>query len=487
VTERTLNATPVIAAVLVATIAGAGVGRAPWTVSLLITLLGLGAAGLWGARVWLLSPVPQPSMSESAVRDDAALRAPRYVFYAGAASVGFLTVRPAAALTASDWLFFGAFGLTCLVILASGLERDYLVPSVIAVGVVVFAAGGIVSSYNAVAPMQSLFVVFRLLYLTLAWFWLGTILLQSVRHVECAALAWVSSAALCSVGAILQFLNGHVILGGEIDGGRMPGFTDQVNQLGGLAAISLVPAFMFAADGRRRSDRLIGIASTGLIVAGLLLSGSVGALLAVAIAAVFWLALRGVTARTLVILSAGALAALVLISATGATSAVDPLQRIRRVTSSEEAARGIGGSVYTRVDGYRMAWKRIVDEPVVGVGLDNASSKNILGDNLVHNLFLNPWFAAGIFGVAGVLLLVCGSLAAGAEVVRRASETERSLAIALLASVISFVIFAMGEPILYVRFGWFGAMLLIALWAQQKRALGQPLDPGTTTTAFASV
>ena len=474
-TERDLTATSVLVVILVSTIAGVVVSRTPWTVSLATTIVALGAVGLWGARAFLLGPTTQEGVRESAVIEDARLRTPRYVFYAGAASVGFLTVRPALAFTVSDWLFFVAFSLTCLVILTSGLEHDYLVPSVIFAGVVVFAAGGIVSSYDAVVPMESVSVVVRLLYLTLVWFWLATILLQSTRHVECAALAWISSAALSSAGAIVQFLYGDVIPGGTVAGGRMTGFTDQFNQLGGLAATALVPALMFAVDGRRRTDRVIGTAATALIVSGVLLSGSVGALLSMSVGTLCWLALRGMTTRTFAIVISIAFTALILLSATGSTGTTDPLQRIRRVTSAEEAERGTGGTVYTRVEGYETAWARIVDQPLVGVGLDNASSQRILGANLVHNLFINPWFAAGILGFAGVVLLVGGALAVGAQVVRSASASQRPLATALFASVVTFVIFGMGEPILYVRFGWFAAMLLIALRAQQRRILGRPV------------
>jgi hypothetical protein len=43
------------------------------------------------------------------------------------------------------------------------------------------------------------------------------------------------------------------------------------------------------------------------------------------------------------------------------------------------------------------------------------------------------------------------------------------LATALLASVVAFVVFGMGEPILFVRYGWFPAALLVALHAQRRR------------------
>jgi len=349
----------------------------------------------------------------------------------------------------------------------------------ITVGVAVFAAGGIISSSQAVAPLQSLSIVVRLLYLTIVWFWLATILLQKQRHVEYAALAWISSAAVSSSGAIIQFLYGDVIPGGTVAWGRMTGFTEHFNVLGGLAATSIVPALMFSVDGTRRSYRLIGMASTALIGGGLLLSGSVGGMLAASIGVVFWLSTRGVTLRTFVSLVGAALAAFVLMSITGSTNSPDPLQRIRKVASAEEVATGTGGTIYARVDGYREAWGHITRQPFVGVGLDEASSVKVLGPKLVHNMLINPWFGAGILGVLGVVLVLAGSVVAGAQVARSAPPEQRPLATALLASVVTFVIFGMGEPILFVRYGWFPAMLLIALRAQQRRALVEQRAPAT--------
>jgi O-antigen ligase len=469
----------VFVVVLLAGTAGLFLAQVPWRVGAAAVVVAFGALAFVASRVYLSTDVAVDSAHDAVdvIDDEAHLKLARYAFYVGAASIGILTYRPALALSASDWFFFLAFGLTGLVLLTYGLERDYLIPSSITVGVALFAAGGIISSFHALATLQSISIVLRLLYLTIVWFWLATVLLQTRRHVEHAALAWIASAALSSVGAILQFAYGDVIPGGTVAFGRMTGFTEHFNVLGGLAATSIVPALMFSVDGSRRWYRITGTACTALIAAGLLLSGSVGGLLAATVGVLFWLTIRGVTARTFVSLVAVGLAGLVLMSATGSTNSPDPLQRIRRVTSVEEQQTGRGGTVYTRVEGYHAAWDHITRNPLVGVGLDDPSSVEILGPELVHNMIIIPWFGAGILGLLGIVMITAGALVTGAQVARAATRDLRPLATALLAAVVTFVVFGMGEPILFVRYGWFPAMLLIALRAQQRRAVGEQRTP----------
>jgi hypothetical protein len=43
------------------------------------------------------------------------------------------------------------------------------------------------------------------------------------------------------------------------------------------------------------------------------------------------------------------------------------------------------------------------------------------------------------------------------------------LAVALLCSFVAFVVFSMGAPVLYTRYGWAPAALLLALRAAQIR------------------
>jgi O-antigen ligase len=467
---RLARATPYLAVVATAVLAGAVVATIQWQLALLVAIAGVAVLGLALLRALVTPSDTTARPVDDAHLEDPRLRPARLAYYLGAATIGFLEVRPALGFTASDWIFLAALGLAALVIVVHGLTPPYLIPRAVTVGVLVFALGGIISSLEAVYPYQSAFIVVRMLYLTLIWFWLGTIVLQTRAHVQTALAAWVCSAALSSSGAVIQFFYGDVIPGGTVAFGRMTGFTGHFNILGGLAATAFVPALMLAVDSPRRGLRLVGTVAVALIGVGLLLSGSVGGLLAASVGTMVWLALRGVSMRILVSGAVALAAALVLMSATGSTDSPSPIDRIKRVTSAEQAGAGTGGTIYTRLEVYGEAWSRIVEQPFVGIGLDPGTSAEFLGEeNTVHNVLLGPWFTAGILGLVGIVMLVGGAIATGLRVLRNSTAQERAVTAALVASLATFVQHAMGEPILFVRYGWFPTALLIALNAQQIR------------------
>jgi O-antigen ligase len=456
----------------IAALLGVLVAFIPWQVSFTLILGAVAVLGLAAVRV-ALRPGDVIGRIDAApeATPDSRLRLARSMYYLGAASIGFLTVRPAFGFTVSDWVFLLSLALLVIVTTVRNAPRDYLVPSAITIGVLLFAVGGLISTRNAADAEQSLLVVIRMIYLTLVWFWLGTVLLENLAHVRNALVAWVSSAALSSSGAVAQFFYGDVVPGGDIAWGRMTGFTETFNNLGGLAATAFVPALMLAVDSPRSWHKLVGVMSTALIVAGLLLSGSVGGMLGASAATVFWLALRGVSLRLVVGVGAVVGSAFVLMTATGVTDAPSPADRISRVTSAEEASRGTGGTFYTRLDGYRSAWDRIHEQPLIGVGFDEDSIEEVLGsEHGVHNILISPWLSAGVLGLLGVVMLLYGAFTCGLTTLKLSAARDRSLVAALLAALVSFIVFAMGEPILFVRYGWFPTALLIALRAQQSRA-----------------
>lgn len=472
---KVLPAMPYAALLGAAVGIGAVVAWAPWHVSLTVVIAALAIFGLVVLRTGV-SAAPAARVGAHEV-EDPRLRPARLIYYVGAATIGFLTVRPALDFTASDWIFLTALGVVALVILVQGIAPDYLIPRGVTVGILLFAVGGLLASLQAVEPYASAFVVIRMLYLTLIWFWLGTVVLQTRAHVQNALVAWVCSVAVSSSGAVAQFFYGDVVPGGAVAWGRMTGFTGHFNVLGGLAATAFVPALMLAVDSPRRGLRFIGTISTALIGAGLLLSGSVGGLLAATVATMVWLALRGVSVRVLVSGAVVVASALVLMSATGSTNSPSPIDRIERVTSAEEAGAGTGGTVYTRIEGYSLAWSRVVEQPLVGVGLDPESSLDILEGHSVHNLLLGPWFTAGVLGLIGIVMLIASAFTTGLRVLRHSPLQDRSFAAALLASLAAFIQHGMGEPILFVRYGWFPTALLIALYSQQVRARGRVSQP----------
>ena len=461
---------PLVIVVASACVVGVGVARTSVELVLVLLVAAIALFGLIGMRAIFM---PQRGDRDSDVDEspvDSRLKLPRLLFYAGAASIGFLTVRPAAGLTLSDLIFFLALAVTGLTVLHDRLRRDYYVPQGITVGVAILALGGLLSSFGSDDGSQSVAILLRLLYLTLVWFWLGTIVLENRRHVENAVLCWVSSAALSSAGAVGQYFYGDVIPGGEVAWGRMSGFTPHTNNLAGLAATAFVPALMVAVDSSSRTRKLVGVAAVASISAGMLLSGSVGGFLSASVATLVWLALRGVSQRLVISLAAIVAAVFLLMSASGSTLAPAPIERFQQVTSQSGVDSQAQGSIFTRIEGYREAWSRIRENPVIGVGLDEESNSRILEGHFVHNIVVNPWFSAGIFGVVGIITIIVGGFTTAFFVVRRSSSRAVELGTAMLAAYVAFVVFAMGEPILFVRYGWFPVAMLIALRAQFLRA-----------------
>ncbi len=391
----------------------------------------------------------------------------RGLYYLGAGTIGLLTVRPALVFTVSDWLFLLALGMTTLTLVRGRRVVGIGLPPLVLAGVGLFSIGGLVSSFGAASPLGSAAVVVRVLYLTIPWFWLGTVLLRTEAQVQRAITAWVISAALSAAGAVAQLFFGNVIPGGSYDGARATGFTAQSNDLGGLTAIAFVPALMLAIRSRGRA-RLLTIPVVVLIAGGTLLSGSVGALLTIVIATSVWLVSAGRVRQTISLLALLIISGVILLGVKGGTSSISPFHRVTLVTKADEP-QAQGATLYSRIDVYRAAWAHIRSEPIVGVGLDAASSTNRLGLQ-VHNVVLAPWYTAGILGFLGIWILI-GSLArVTLRVIRSAcSSDEQRVAVSLAAGFLAFIVFAMSEPVLYVRYGWAPVAFLLAMRAQQRR------------------
>jgi len=97
-------------------------------------------------------------------------------------------------------------------------------------------------------------------------------------------------------------------------------------------------------------------------------------------------------------------------------------------------------------------------------------------ENDVHNLVIGTWYEAGLFGVAGILVALFAVFRAGrfALVAARSADEHREAA-GLTSAVVAFVVFSMSEPIIFSRFGWIAAALLLALRAVQQRQ-DQPVE-----------
>jgi len=277
---------------------------------------------------------------------------------------------------------------------------------------------------------------------------------------------------------MMQLALGDVIPGTTPVWGRGTGFTTHPNELGGLTAIALVPALMLAArEGLSLRHRLFSYVLLLLVGAGLILSGSVSALLAAAVAIFVWFSLGRHSRKTLRVYAVIGICACAVIAGQSALGGQTPLDRLERVTNSnpDNATEG-AGSLESRIVTYESAIKHIKKQPFLGVGLDLLSITKPFGiesdDYDVHNVIIGTWYKTGLFGLIGMMWVLIVILTTGWRVVTRAdADVERAAALALVCSVLAFIVFAMGQPVLYSRFGWISAALLLALRAVQSRSV----------------
>jgi O-antigen/teichoic acid export membrane protein/O-antigen ligase len=487
-------------------------GAAPFVSALVICLLGAGAAAFHpyaslgiaaGLGLLVLAAlvrqqfslrVPRPFAAGgegTITRRDTTATSPRndgddfpvarLLYYAGFALIGQLTLRPATVGTVSDVLFLGSFA-SAVSLLALYRRRVAIpLPPLLLYGLLIFSLGAFASTFSSLSPNASIAVVLRLLMLTAVWFWLGTAVLRRREHVLTAAGLWVGSAALNGIGSITQMtVDPNIVPGGRVDWGRATAFTEQYNDLGGIAAVALIPALMFCMrPSRNPLSTFAAYAGLLLAAAGLFLSGSVGALFAAAVGGFLWIAAAPrLPARTFVLFGVAVVGVLALLQFQESNDAPTPASRLERVTGSPTDPNA---TLWTRVETYRGAIDRIVDNPFTGVGLDSESSTIGTPPDEPHNLVIGLWFKAGFIGLSGVVLLLVAILSVARATMREASSVdEQMLAVGLLCSFIAFLVFSMSAPVLYTRYGWAPAALLVALRAVQIRRTA-PYSVGVPT------
>jgi O-antigen/teichoic acid export membrane protein/O-antigen ligase len=447
-------------------------------------LFALGRSALREKTAFLRVRLAQARLSRDDIDEVSAegsqteFRIARRLYYVGLVFLALLTFRVGGQVTFSDVLFLLSFLLACMELVVARRRVPMMVPFLLLLGMALFSLGGLLSTFYAYEALKSTAIVARLIFLTVFWFWLGTVVLNTREHVTKAITVWVASAALCGGAGVLQLLGDSVLpLAGTVQYGRVTGFTVQPNDLGGLTAVAFVPALMLAARrGIPAPQRLFSYLCLLLIGAGMILSGSVGGLLAAAAATFVWFAFQRTSPEAILVFAAVGLCVIGGVTIQALRGAPTPLQRFERVTSSSSTLEG-AGSLDSRIATYRVAVAKIKEHPFVGVGLDLVSTTKPFGvvsyQNDVHNLVIGTWYKAGLVGLAGILIALFAVLRTGwIAVLQSRTEGEQTLSVALLCSVVAFITFAMSAPVLYSRYGWVSAALLLATRAVQQRRYG---------------
>ena len=446
-------------------------GPVPWLVAgVLLTVLGAVVLRWEYERQridWLERT--EPVKPGSAGPEPTGVALARFFYYAGSATIGILLLRLGGA-TVSDLFFLLSLGAVVAGLIAMNANPSVLMPRGLIVGVLIFCAGGLITAFYAPSASDNLGVLFRVTYLVAIWFWLGTMILTELRHVRTAMLWWVVSAAIAGAGAIAQTVFGDVIPGGTIHYGRVSGFTDHVNDLGGLAGVTIVPALALLYPKARASlaQRITAGVCLPLIGIGLILSGSISGVMAGLFSGFIWVVATRTLVRGLLVLGL-----LLAVTSAIAASGISPYFQspLQRLTMSTAETGSENATFWTRIDSYEAAWIDIRAHPLYGVGLSPGDTPTATGSQ-VHNNLMKPLFEGGAFAALGMLIVYLLIGVAGWQtVVRARSPEDHLLSLAAFTSYIAYFTWGLSQPALFKRFGWMSGALVLALWAQQIRAV----------------
>jgi O-antigen ligase len=440
----------------------------------------IGVVGLSSITIFSITGRKRLNLSLD-LRQDGPMASPRshrktydpalLAFYAGMATIAFLPFR-ISIFPLSDIFFFTSF---CVAFgRRSASENPQIkLPSGLLAGITVFTGGAIVTSFfSSTDPTASFLALVQFLFATALWFYTAGLVLRETHQILTAMRWWVISAAICALWAVGQKIG---VLPGLQPGnsGRAAGLAEQVNNLGGICAISLLPAIGLIYLGKSNADRLFSVSTLTIIGAGLVASGSisaaVGAICGLTVGLFAMELTRSIT-RTLAV----AAIAFAIASHSGNLTGN---QLSRFSTTINPNAQNGQDSFYSRLNVIETAWQQHIRvEPFIGVGLDKQSnliySEVSHASHQVHNLFIGDWYEVGLLGFIGILLIVFSVVKTGWQLAQSSpTRNEQIFALTLLGSTVTFIVFAMGEPIRDQRFAIVPACLVMALYSVRFAAM----------------
>lgn len=319
------------------------------------------------------------------------------------------------------------------------------------------------------------------------------LLVADPRAPRAAAMAFVLTlAALSALTAVQEFVLGNsteffglanVPVGADVGGAtaRHAGPQQDVNFWGRVLVLGLPLALSLAVGGVWR--RLLWLSAALSVVVGVYLTGSRGALLAVAVTVAAWALLAGRRYARLLLLSPLVLA--LALAVPGLGSRLTTLSAFS--TSSVEAG---DPSLQGRVAAQQVGLEIVREHPVLGVGPGNFTLveptylRELGLDSVVlapHNLYLEAAAEGGLVGFAAwlLLLLVAGFVAARALALSPGRTGDRVLTVGVLASLVGWAVVSV-----FLHVATFRSLLVVValgaaldVHARQRLWAGQDREP----------
>jgi O-antigen ligase len=397
------------------------------------------------------------------------------------------------------WPLF-AVGLTSIVVLARRGELRGTWSPVLTLGLLVLAVSGLAFSVNPIRDGQWSVMLDRVA--SFAFFGIVYVLLVSTRAWR--LVAWTVVAGLGAVCLLTLF---HaVVLHGQGDlfgfsrvtvtytGGaavkRHGGTSADVN-FWGRALLLWTPLALSAFAMTRGRRRWLWLGTFGCLVAGIYLTQSRGAFLAIVPACICWFALAG--RRYLRVLAYAPVALLVILPVTGAWS------RLATISSIESTTGGADQSLVDRARQQRAGLEMFFDSPVLGQGTGAYKAQFSTFDRYsdeyqaipnpagAHNFFIEQLAEGGILGFTAWVLLLGSAVFVSARtmiVCRGRGEVKDGLfAVGIVAGLAGWMVAS-----LFLHLSDLRALLAIVAIAaaldadvRHRRPVSRPAEPARAT------
>lgn len=386
----------------------------------------------------------------------------------------------------SDLVFLLAIGVVCGKLLA-GRTSD-LAPNAmrktspqILIGTLVIVVAGTVSSFQSYEPGRSIAMVIRIVWITLAWFWVLRAVCPNRRTLY-SLMTGVQLTVLVSSGAAVAGYLGLVNLTVHNAEDREAAFFNHPNELGGLLAMALPLAVLGVLQLRvgERTPRWRHAALVVAIVVALGTTGSMTAFLSCIAGMGTVVVLNLLTLRTLgrrrfrtplpymagVVVLAGAL---VWLSNT-------ELPVVERFTEFGQGDSEVSSSVSSREDLNSYVLGHLDDSLIFGVGMDADTTAISIAEGgsaratRIHNLYLKLLYEAGVPGLLGLAVILAAVARQAWRLALNTRGTElHAVVVGLSGSVVSMSVFALFQPLFAQRYYWLPIALIGVVWALRRQ------------------
>ena len=409
-------------------------------------------------------------MEATVSKADLFARLSRFLVYVGMVFLPLLKFRAGKALDVSDAIFFVAF--VFLVLSRRPPPKAPPAPGWY-LGSFVFVLAGIVASSQAVSSGASLEVVLNAIFVFFILQWTLRQLLDTERRIQIAMICFVVGTTASAFVAFLQ-TEFHVLgfaYQPGLEGSRAEGLSNQPNIAAVAFALALVFAIGLIVELGLRRYWYLGVC-IAVLAAAVIFAASVSGVASTLVGCFVLFVRRGFKLRTwlgvIAALSVVYLAA-VSIQSSGTGFDLNPIARIEQTTGNNTGYN----TVNPRIATIEHSWSGIVDSPIVGHGLDQATIDVYYDADVgvaypAHNIVILYWFAGGIFMLAGAAIMMASSvhrLLRG----RRKSQPDPMRDV-VLAGCVTVLFFSLQSPEIVDRWLWLPFMLALCFRTRPKEA-----------------